>query len=979
MRTMFFAAVLALSISFDVRAAQWYIGSASGTPGSTVSIAVWIYGDGVTSDAQLSITFDEARLALPVAAGDIPGAAVSTGAYCTRTASARLSVLKLSGGSAALPVGWTQVCSLPFAIRSNAAAGQAFLNGMDVLCAAPAGPQSCSANKAGVAVAVAANAVATPSIPDVVAVLLAAEDGAPTPEALAAIDYATAESAPLSALIAIRPRHVRPLITRRPKGDFAQTLATEPDLTSAKLNRFVLVEYRNRSDAANGLALLEKELMVEYAVLLPGEALASSAPATSNEKGGANQYHLGMIQAYPAWMLAGGWSLVGVADSGVDKQHPDLQSLVGATYVGGNHLPAYDYDASNLTAPIGGLDFNVDELQPVPAGDVPAGCLAPVAVCNTDPATAGNACMQTSSAGHGTHVSGLIAANTTNADASNLQGVCRHCGLAIAKAATTQCVADGQGGNLTRNGLVLSYLAAAVPILVQTGSQVVNISAVTSIPGGYCDGGNNPNHPWCLLLKLSEQNDVIVVAASGNARAAIQFPASDARVVAVGGIVDGGGTWDRSPGGYANCPLYNSNFPNAVDKEFECGTNYTVAPATARHQELVAPAENVRSTFYRGMNWNVATQCGDFVGDEVANGDGLCTGTSMSAPVVSGIFGLLRSINPLLPKGEPAFAGSGLRHAVAATTDRAVAGLPWDPRLGFGVPNLQRAAERVLGRVRGTLLRKRVTPLFTLYSAAGLDFASVASPQSAAALIRYMSAAYSSATTPAAPLTPGYAAFKTEGSAPAPRANAYVLTTEFVPNFGMPAGAKVVPLFWLDRTRRWPSGCVGAPPSCFPYHRDSILVSTIVEVEGAVAQGYAFRGRQGYVYGRCPADTCMPAGTEKLYRYCHAANDDCAIFLQSQLADYQALGYIGTFPAGSDPIIGYAYPNIDSDGDGLIDGFELLLGTSTTTIDSDGDGLGDGMEFPQAGVSISDPCSTLGGPLDQCSRPIDLIKSDGFE
>lgn len=70
--------------------------------------------------------------------------------------------------------------------------------------------------------------------------------------------------------------------------------------------------------------------------------------------------------------------------------------------------------------------------------------------------------------------------------------------------------------------------------------------------------------------------------------------------------------------------------------------------------------------------------------------------------------------------------------------------------------------------------------------------------------------------------------------------------------------------------------------------------------------------------------------------------------------------------------LGYAYPNVDSDGDGLIDGFEYLLGTDPYHTDSDRDGFLDGEEYPQAGIPKSDPCSS-----SRC-KPGYLFE-DGFE
>jgi len=154
-----------------------------------------------------------------------------------------------------------------------------------------------------------------------------------------------------------------------------------------------------------------------------------------------------------------------------------------------------------------------------------------------------------------------------------------------------------------------------------------------------------------------------------------------------------------------------------------------------------------------------------------------------------------------------------------------------------------------------------------------------------------------------------------------------------------------------------------------------MLVSSIASLEAAVADGYDFHGRQGYIYQRCgPEPACIPAGASKLYRLCNPAEDDCAVFLEHELAWFQSQGYTTAYPANTDPVMGYAYRNVDSDGDTLIDGFELLIGTSPASTDSDGDGNADGVEYPLAGVPVSDPCA---GPAITCAPPELLY--DGFE
>ena len=84
------------------------------------------------------------------------------------------------------------------------------------------------------------------------------------------------------------------------------------------------------------------------------------------------------------------------------------------------------------------------------------------------------------------------------------------------------------------------------------------------------------------------------------------------------------------------------------------------------------------------------------------------------------------------------------------------------------------------------------------------------------------------------------------------------------------------------------------------------------------------------------------------------------------------LGFLGA----SNSIIGYVYGPGDIDADGLADAQEYVIGTSLSASDSDGDGILDSVEFPQAGISISDPCSNS---AVLCTAPTANIFKNGFE
>jgi hypothetical protein len=291
----------------------------------------------------------------------------------------------------------------------------------------------------------------------------------------------------------------------------------------------------------------------------------------------------------------------------------------------------------------------------------------------------------------------------------------------------------------------------------------------------------------------------------------------------------------------------------------------------------------------------------------------------------------------------------------------------WTPELGFGTPNAADAARIVLGKVRkgdGTVVN-RVTPLFTMYSEDMSDFASTPSPQAAMALFRFTSPYrphLGAASVPLYPLFPSSISMLPPFIAP--RANMHVLTTSIRPNASYPL---LVPLYWVDKQVTSTPGCrPGFDKGCAVIDRDFMTVSSIAHLNAALAAGYRYFGRQGYIYQDCEGLNCAPPGTKPVHRRCNSGLNDCAVFLEYEDANYQAAGYTEVFPPGSHHVIGHAYPPVDSDGDGLIDGMELVIGTSPQHADSDGDGALDRDEHPLAGISQSLACEPTPPATNHC-------------
>ncbi len=115
----------------------------------------------------------------------------------------------------------------------------------------------------------------------------------------------------------------------------------------------------------------------------------------------------------------------------------------------------------------------------------------------------------------------------------------------------------------------------------------------------------------------------------------------------------------------------------------------------------MAPAEAVVSTFYPSYDWNAFGCHHDTM--VYANGYGACTGTSMSAPYVAGVVGLVRSVNPLLTQAQ-------VRDALITNSSLASS---FDDQFGYGIPDTEASVAAVFGRAGGEEVKNRLTPSST--------------------------------------------------------------------------------------------------------------------------------------------------------------------------------------------------------------------------------------------------------------------------
>jgi serine protease AprX len=219
--------------------------------------------------------------------------------------------------------------------------------------------------------------------------------------------------------------------------------------------------------------------------------------------------------------------------------------------------------------------------------------------------------------GHGTHVAGIIAGDGTQRPfddpaAGKYVGIAPGADLIAIKAADD----EGRGTILD----AIYGLQFAVDHRDDYNIRVVNLSLSSTEPGSYL------TDPLDAAVEAAYFHGIVVVAAAGNrggADDAVAYaPGNDPFAISVG-AVDDQGTADRS------------------DDAFTAWSSYGKTQDGFTKPDLAAPGAHIVSTLARGSAFAELCPACVVDGDYIRIG-----GTSMAAPVVSGVAALLLELHP---------------------------------------------------------------------------------------------------------------------------------------------------------------------------------------------------------------------------------------------------------------------------------------------------------------------------------------------
>ena len=427
--------------------------------------------------------------------------------------------------------------------------------------------------------------------------------------------------------------------TRRMLVNF-DTIKTQSIIDKPILTKFITPELEEKYNTLMEIKRLRKE-----GIAAAPNYKWKSLQTTPNDTLYRYQWNHSIIELPQAWDFTTGDSsvIVAVPDTGVLLGHPDLENKL---------VPGYDFVRSRYSEIDSdrGIDTNPND----PGDQLPGG-----------------------SSFHGTHVAGIISAQSNNNE--GIAGISWNTSIMPLRAL-------GKGGSGTEYDIeqAIRY-AAGLPndsgTVPAYPADIINLS----LGGGAFSEGTQQ------LMEAVRNEGIIVVAASGNDNTSVpMFPASLDSVISVGAI-----DINKQRASYSNYGSYldvvapgGDNTPDINGDGDPDGIISTMGSDVA--------AKNVQMEF----SYNYAM------------------GTSMAAPHVSGVISLMKAVNPnLTPQNVDDLLANG-----KMTDDLGTGGR--DDKFGHGLINARKAVNAASSLNTGGEVVLPTSPPFLVTNPKSLNFGS---------------------------------------------------------------------------------------------------------------------------------------------------------------------------------------------------------------------------------------------------------------
>ncbi len=410
-----------------------------------------------------------------------------------------------------------------------------------------------------------------------------------------------------------------------------------------------------------------------------------------------NQWDLSAVNVQSAWAITKGSpaTIIAIVDSGIDYSHPEFQNRIWLNSLEDiNHNGCADYwPSTDFSTHLDcyGKSVNI-------GGDVDGkdndgnGYIDDINGMNFDYATATNSLQNNPTQGptdtthHGSIVASVAVANTDTVQPYGMAGICPNCTL-------MPVVAQNSDGVVNTS----TTLAAAIRYATNNGADVINMSWYSQ---------QSDNYLISVALEDSAAAGTALVTATGNDDIQLDGsglqPQTNENVILVGGVQPDKGRWlytnflgqkkGSNYGSQIDIMAPSADILGVAARSYSSTLSYDQRPLLDDVTKCIEPI------YYHDTCGAVQNLSGTgsnqyFFYDE---------GTSFAAPIVSGIVGLIKSVNPALSLYDIKQILETTATTMHDVTDESgvLQNFPgtWNQYSGYGLVNAQAAVKQAFDR-----------------------------------------------------------------------------------------------------------------------------------------------------------------------------------------------------------------------------------------------------------------------------------------